>query len=168
MSRGAKRPRITLLAGCLVTLALGSIHAFSVFLLPLEEHYGIDRSRASFVYSLGLLSLTAAVLLGHRLYTAIAAAPLVAFACVGAAVGLGTAGVSGTLTGLYVGYGLVFGAANGVGYGFVLQLVAQAMPRAAGLAMGTVTAFYAVGAVVFAGVFADVLRAVAETAGSHP
>ena len=157
MPQASKSPGITLIAGCVVTGTLGSVHAFSVFLIPLETIFEATRSSVSLVYSLALVSLTVMVLVGHRLYGAIAAPKLAALACVGAAAGLVCAGSFQSLTGVYIGYGLLFGAANGLGYGFVLQLVAQAMPRAAGLAMGTVTAVYAAGSILFAKLYAVAL-----------
>ena len=54
-----RRPGITLLAGALLTGSLGSIHAFPVFIEPLEEGFGVTRAQASAVYSLALPSLTA-------------------------------------------------------------------------------------------------------------
>jgi len=152
-----ERPWLTLLAGCIVTATLGSVHAFSVFLVPFETSFGSSRSSVSLVYSLALVSLTVLVLIGHRIFDVAKPAALASFACMAAAAGLVLASVMNSLAGLYVGYGIIFGAANGIGYGFVLQLVAQAMPTSAGLAMGTVTAVYAVGSIVFAKLYAQLL-----------
>ena len=150
--------RLTLIAGCLVTFTLGSVHAFSVFVLPLESFYSVGRSSVSFVYSLALLSLTIMVFFGHRFYGRCSPPNLTALACIVAGLGLLIAGTSSSLIGVYVGYGVLFGAANGIGYGFVLQLVAQGLPSAAGAAMGIVTALYAIGAAVFAKIFTFLLQ----------
>lgn len=159
------KPWLTLLAGCVVTFTLGSVHAFSVFLLPLENLLQASRLQVSFVYSSALVSLTVMVLFGHRVYEKLSAAKLSALACLMAAGGLLIAASASSMVGLTVGYGIVFGAANGLGYGHVLQLVAQAMPAAAGLAMGAGTAFYAFGAVFFASFYAWLLltRSPSET-----
>ncbi|MGB0387332.1 MAG: MFS transporter [Ardenticatenaceae bacterium] len=151
------RPFVTLAACIIVTGLLGSIHAFSVFIVPLEATYTADRSDVSLVYSLALLSLTVLVLFGHRIYSLLEPAKLAALACMAAAGGLALAAGLDSLTGAYVGYGLLFGAANGVGYGFVLQLAAQALPNVRGFAMGAVTAAYAVGATIFAKLFSFLL-----------
>jgi OFA family oxalate/formate antiporter-like MFS transporter len=157
MTDTISRPRLTLLAGCVVTGTLGSLHAFSVFLVPLESNFEASRSSISLVYSLALVTLTVMVLVGHRLYGLVSPATLAALACIGAALGLVLAGAYDSLLGLYVGYGVLFGAANGVGYGFVLQLVAQAVPTAPGMAMGLVTAVYAAGSIAFAKFYAMLL-----------
>lgn len=148
-----RRPWITLLAGALLTGSLGSIHAFSVFIEPLEEGFGVTRAQASAVYSLALLSLTAAVFLGHRLYGRLPPPGIAGLAAALAALGLGVSAEAEHFTGLCLGYSLLFGGANGIGYGFALQLVAQAMPARRGFAMGAVTAVYALGASGFAWLF---------------
>ena len=69
--------RLTLLASMLVTLVLGSVHAFSVFIAPLERLLLLPRSEVSLIYSLALVALTLAVLLGYRVYHLLAPAWLV-------------------------------------------------------------------------------------------
>ena len=147
------RPWITLLAGALLTGSLGSIHAFSVFVEPLERSFGVPRAQVSAVYSLALLSLTGAVFFGHRLFGRLPPPAIAGLAAALAALGLGIAAEATHLAGLYLGYSLLFGGANGIGYGFALQLVAQAMPARRGFAMGAVTAVYALGASGFAIIF---------------
>ncbi|QGX97347.1 MFS transporter [Roseovarius faecimaris] len=142
-----------LVATALVAMVLGTVHAYSVFLVPLEVQFGTGRSALSLGYSLALVCLTLVVLAGPRLYARAAPATLMILACGGAATGALLAGWGGSLALLYLGYGVIFGAANGLGYGFGLQLAAQANPGREGLAMGVVTAAYALGAVLAPGVF---------------
>ena len=151
------RPFVTLAASIIVTGLLGSIHAFSVFIVSLEAAYAAGRSEVSLIYSLALLSLTVLVLFGHRIYSLLDPPKLAALSCLAAAAGLAVAASLDSLMGAYLGYGLLFGAANGVGYGFVLQLSAQALPNRRGFAMGSVTAAYAVGATIFAKLFSFLL-----------
>ena len=141
-------PLLTLLAGITVTTVLGSIHAFSVFLQPLEKQFQTGRAEISLIYSGALIFLTISVLLGHRIYPMLSAPLLALITCAVAAIGIIIAGQSQTLWVMVLGYSVIFGSANGVGYGFALQISAQAMPKSRGLAMGTVTAFYAFGATI--------------------
>lgn len=138
----------------LVTFVLGSIHAFSVFIAPLENLLLLPRSEVSLVYSLALVMLTLAVLLGYRIYHLLPPQQLVLAACLAAAVGLALAAKASSWGMLCLGYSLIFGFSNGIGYGYCLQLAGRTMPASKGFAMGTVTAAYAVGSVVFAQVFA--------------
>ena len=139
-----------LIAASLVSATLGSIHGFSVFVAPLEAQFGAARSTVSLTYSLALVSLTIAVLLGPRVYHLWSAARLMVMVSVLASVGAIVAGVAGSLGGVWLGYSLLFGAANGLGYGFGLQIAGQANPGREGLAMGGVTAAYALGAILSA------------------
>ncbi len=147
------RPYFCLAAALLLTGSLGSIHAFGVFLVPLEVAFGASRAAVSLIYSLALVALTFSVLIGHRLYPLLAPWGLAAGASVAAALGLVLAASATSLWVLGIGYSLMFGAANGLGYGFALAIVGRAFSRRRGLAMGGVTAVYAFGAVVFAKVF---------------
>jgi len=137
---------ITVGASAALSAVLGTVHAFSVFIPQWEELPGADRASLSLVYSIALVSLTIAVLLGYRIYQRIP--PFAVFAIVGllSATGLAMSASSLSVVSLYLAYGLLFGGANGLGYGYALQLSGQAAPGRRGFAMGLVTAFYAVGA----------------------
>ncbi len=138
--------RRVLLASLLVSLVLGTVHAFSVFLEPVEARFAVGRSEASLTYSLALVALTFGVLIGHRVYERLAPAGLALLLLLAAAGGLLLAAWAASLPLLWLGYSLIFGLANGLGYGFALQYAAQANPARGGLAMGLVTAVYGLGA----------------------
>lgn len=153
MATESPRPFFALAAATLLTGSLGSIHAFSVFIAPLETIYGTSRESVSLVYSFALLSLTAAVLGSHRVFRLANPAPLVL------AIGLCAAGglmlplwVDGLLS-VQIGYGVIFGFSNGLGYALALQMAARAIPAKASTAMGAITAVYALGAMLFAQLF---------------
>jgi OFA family oxalate/formate antiporter-like MFS transporter len=147
-------PYLAVAAAMLVTFVLGSVHAFSVFIAPLEALLGLPRAEISLIYSLALVALTVSVLVGYRIYHRLAPASLVLLTCLAAAAGTALAALVPAWWALCVGYSLVFGLSNGIGYGYCLQLAGRVMPRRRGFAMGAVTATYAVGSVVFAKVFA--------------
>ena len=138
----------------LVTFVLGSVHAFSVFIVPLENLLLLPRSEVSLIYSFSLVALTLAVLLGYRIYPLLPSPWLLLLACLMAACGLLLASVATNWWVLFAGYSLAFGFSNGLGYGYSLQLVGRVLPEIRGFAMGAVTAAYAVGSIVFARVIA--------------
>jgi len=144
---------LVLIAAMLVAAVLGSIHAFSVFLEPLEAQYSASRSAVSLTYSMALVALTGAVLLGPRIFGRWPATGFIALTSGLAACGAALAALAGSLTTVWLGYSLVFGAANGLGYGFGLQIAAQVNPGREGFAMGSVTAAYALGAVLSPALF---------------
>jgi OFA family oxalate/formate antiporter-like MFS transporter len=143
-----------LIASMLVTLVLGSVHAFSVFLAPLETRLGLPRSQISLIYSFALVAITLSVTLGYRIYALLPPWWLVVTTGAVAAMGLLLAAAAANWWMLFAGYSLAFGVSNGIGYGFCLQLVGRAMPARKGFAMGAVTAAYAVGSIVFAKIIA--------------
>ena len=124
----------------LVTFVLGSVHAFSVFLAPLESLLDLPRSEVSLIYSFALVSITLSVTFGYRIYACLQAWCLVLICALFAAGGLLLAAAALNWWMLFVGYSLAFGISNGVGYGFCLQLAGRAMPARRGIAMGAVTA----------------------------
>lgn len=137
---------LVLISALVLSLGLGSIHAFSVLLEPLEGRFQASRADIAPAYSIGLASLTMAVLVGHRLFRLVSPAGLALITCLVAACGLAMSAFATHVLMLWIGYGLVFGFANGVGYGFALYLANLAFERNRGFAMGSVTAVYAVGA----------------------
>ena len=147
------RPVMVLAGAITLSLGLGSIHAFSVLLEPLELRLDASRAAVAPAYSIGLAMLTVAVLIGHRIYRMFSPALLAIVTCLLAAIGLAIASLVTHPFILWLGYGLIYGFANGVGYGFALYVTNLAFERHRGLAMGSVTAVYAVGASGFAKVF---------------
>ncbi len=143
------RPVPALAAAVLSTFALGSIHAFSVFVAPLEEALAAGRDSVSLAYGIALLALTAAVLVGPRWWRLAPPAAVAGLSLLAAAGGLALAGQP-ALWALYLGYGALFGFANGSGYGFALVVASHALPERRGIAMGAVTAAYALGAMAAA------------------
>ena len=150
MSRG----HIILVASMLVTFVLGSVHAFSVFIVPLETSLMLPRSEVSLIYSFALVAITISVLFGYLIYARLQCWILVLLVCLLAATGLMLAANASNWWLLFLGYSVLFGGANGVGYGYTLQLSARELPQSKGFAMGAVTAAYAVGSIVFAKLFA--------------
>jgi len=58
-----------LVACCLITLALGTLHSWSVLSVDLEQTLGISRTLSSLVYSLTLVMLTLTVLFAVPLFS---------------------------------------------------------------------------------------------------
>jgi OFA family oxalate/formate antiporter-like MFS transporter len=145
-----KQRAVMVLVACMVlSFVLGSIHAFSVLLESWEQLLSVPRGQASLIYSLALVSLTVAVLIGHRLYSLVSSASLFLLVCIVASLGVWLSIDATKIYQVWIFYSLMFGFANGLGYGFGLQFAAQAMPHRKGLAMGAVTASYALGAMLF-------------------
>ena len=141
------KPVLALLSCCLMTLAMGTLHSWSVLSADLEQALGVSRTLSSLVYSFTLVMLTLTVLFAVPLFSRLNPGQLFAGSLTLAGVGLICAG-SGSVELLFVGYSGLFGIANGIGYGFALQLSARAFSHRSGFAMGVTTAAYALGATI--------------------
>ena len=132
----------------MLSTALGTIHAFSLFIDSFEAELNVDRTLVSSVYSFALVSLTAGVLFSGERRSSLLTSPWLPL-CVGsmAALGMATA-TSDSILLVLLGYGMVFGFANGMGYAFALRTASSAAPHHRGAAMAIVTACYAGGATV--------------------
>ncbi len=150
---------VVLVSASLLCLVLGSVHAFSVFLDPLEKTFGASRAMVSLTYSMALVALTFVVLVGPKVYGRLPAALLILGAGLVAAAGTLISAYAASLAMIWIGYSLLFGAANGLGYGFGLQVAARTNPGREGLAMGIVTACYAIGAAVSPVLFSNAIAA---------
>lgn len=77
------------LTGCvLLSGSLGTIHAWSLFVIPLEADLSVGRGAMSTVYSVALASLTVVVLVGHPLFRHLPGAVITTISALGAAGGL--------------------------------------------------------------------------------
>lgn len=139
-----------LAAAMLLMLAFGSIHAFSLFLMPLENATGAARADVSLVYGLALAALTVAVLGARPLMGWLAPWQLAIAACLLAALGLAVAAAAPPLLLAQLGYGLLFGAANGIAYASCLVIAGGIVAAGSGWRIGAVTAAYALGAALAA------------------
>lgn len=142
---------------CLMTLAMGTLHAWSVFSANLEHTLDLSRAQSSLVYSLTLVTLTLTVLFAVPLFERLKPWSLFAIAATMAGLGLLCAS-SGSFTTLLVGYSLIFGVANGIGYGYALQLSARVFSHRSGFAMGITTASYALGATLGAQILGTLVQ----------
>jgi len=153
-----RHQKYTLLAAMLVTLIGGSIHAFSVYLLPLAQLLELPRAQVSLFYSLALVFLTLSVLFGYKIYDFFNPATMIVGASICAGGGLTLASMGESWTTVFIGYSLVSGTANGIGYGYVLQLVGRVLPDFKGFSMAAVTAAYAIGATLFSLILARLIQ----------
>jgi len=148
------RPAPAFAAAILLTTVLGSVHAFSVFVAPLEVTLDAGRHTVSMAYSLALVSITAMVLFGPRLWRLGSPAVVAALSLLVAAAGLALAALP-SVPALYLGYGVLFGLANGSGYGFSLVIASHALPHRRGFGMGVVTGVYTIGAMLASWLFRE-------------
>ncbi len=146
--KGTSQQVLILLASVLITVSLGSVHGYSIFLEQLERQLEISRFASSLVYSVALASITLAVFAGHLFYRSFSPGFVAVLSLLLTVAGyLLATQVSGYWSFL-LGYGLVFGFANGLGYGLTIYLCGRHFVENKGLAIGLVTAVYPLGAMI--------------------
>ena len=136
-----------LIGASVLSFVLGSVHAFSVLILPVEAAIGSSRAAISLVYSLATASLIVGVLVTPWLLDRAHIARMALLSGTMAAVGLALS-ATGSYLALLIGFGVIFGASNGVGYALSIRTAGLA-PDRAGIGIGIVTAIYCGGAMAF-------------------
>ena len=118
-----ERPWAAIAAVTALTLPLGSIYAFSVFLKPIEAELGIPRSALSFVFGLATVGFTLGMNLAPLLYRLASPAALIMTNAVVAALGIEMASRATGLPMLLLGYSVVFGISGGTIFIILQQAV---------------------------------------------
>ncbi len=147
------RAALATTAALLLMFAIGSLYAWSVFVLPLERDLGLSRSAISSIFSLAIVCFTLFMLIGPQLYRYGGAPTIALLTGFAAAAGLALAGWDLSFSGVALGYGGLFGMANGLGYGLSIQVVQNALPRRRGMVTGIAVASYTLGAAISAQLF---------------
>ena len=149
MNYFTQNKQYVVIAGCLLlSLIMGSIHAFSLLLEPIETKFFVSRSFSSFTYSLSLISITSAVYFGSHIYNRFSPSIIVLIVMTFSTFGTLISAFSTSIYFVWIGYGIFFGFANGLGYGYTLQYSAIALPESKALMMGLVTASYGLGSTI--------------------
>ncbi|MGH8868125.1 MAG: MFS transporter [Actinomycetes bacterium] len=142
----------------LLDLAVSPVFAWDVFTGDLGRELGLGASALASVFSVGLASFTAAVLLGGRAADSVAPRRLAVYVAGGCVVGLLGCAVASSAVVLVLGFA-VFAASTGAGYATAVRVAGTVAVRR-GLAVGLVVSAYAGGTVVVAPVAAALLDSV--------
>jgi len=132
-----------------MNLALGSLYAWSVFVLPLEKEFGWTRADTSWVFTIAIVSFAASFVLAGRIQDR--RGPRICAAIGGTLVGLGFVLSSWTasLWYLYVIFGVVVGIGNGFGYATPMPVASKWFPDKRGLVVGLMVGGYGGGSAIF-------------------
>jgi OFA family oxalate/formate antiporter-like MFS transporter len=140
---------LPVLGGILMNLALGSLYAWSVFVIPLEQEFGWTRADTSWVYTIAVVCFALTFIWAGRLQDR-RGPKLCAFAG-GILVSLGFFLVSFTtsLAMLYVFFGELVGVGNGFGYSTPMPVASKWFPDKRGLVVGLMVGGYGGGQAIF-------------------
>jgi OFA family oxalate/formate antiporter-like MFS transporter len=140
----------------LLTLALGTFYAWSVFVAPLENEFGWKRAQTSTVFTLAATIFAAALLLGGRLQDRFGPFWISVSGSLLISLSFFLFAHTSSLYSLFFSYSVLGGIGLGFGYGTVVPVMAKWFPDRIGLAIGLVAAGFGSGSAVF-GLFANLV-----------
>lgn len=134
--------------GVCMNLALGSLYAWSVFVLPLEKEFGWTRAQTSWVFTIAIVLFAASFVLAGRIQDK--RGPRICAAIGGTLVGAGFLLASWTtsLSFLYLIFAII-GIGNGFGYATPVPVASKWFPDKRGLVVGLMVAGYGGGSAIF-------------------
>ena len=134
--------------GISLNLALGSLYAWSVFVLPLEKEFGWTRAQTSWVYTIAIVCFAATFIVAGKLQDA-KGPRLCAF--LGALLvggGFALSSLTTSVTFLYIAFGVIVGVGNGFGYAAPTPVASKWFPDRRGLAVGLMVGGYGAGSAI--------------------
>lgn len=138
-----------LFGGVLMTLALGTLYAWSVFVTPLEKEFGWKRAQTSTVFTFAAVVFAASLLLAGRLQDRFGPFWISLTGSILISLSFFLFSYTTSLYYLYFFYGVLGGIGNGFGYGTVVPVMAKWFPDRMGLAIGLALAGYGGGSAIF-------------------
>ena len=145
-----------LAGGVMMTLALGTLYAWSVFVAPLEHEFGWSRAQTSTVFTFAAVVFAASLLLAGRLQDRFGPFWISLAGSILITLSFFLFSYTSSLYFLYFFYGVLGGIGNGFGYGTVVPVMAKWFPDRTGLAIGLALAGYGGGSAIF-GTFANLV-----------
>jgi OFA family oxalate/formate antiporter-like MFS transporter len=139
---------LPIVGGISLNLALGSLYAWSVFVLPLEKQFGWNRAQTSWVFTIAIVAFAVTFILAGKLQDARGPRICAFLGAVLVGGGFALASLTTSLTFLYVAFGLVVGIGNGFGYSAPTPVASKWFPDKRGLAIGLMVGGYGAGSAI--------------------
>src|SRR5262245_59526777 len=140
---------LPVVGGVLMNLALGSLYAWSVFVIPLEQEFGWKRADTSWVYTIAVVCFALTFIAAGRLQDL--KGPKICAYTGGLLVSIGffLASFTTSLLTLYVFFGVIVGIGNGFGYSAPTPVASKWFPDRRGLVVGLMVGGYGGGQAIF-------------------
>ena len=138
-----------LLGGVSMTLALGTLYAWSIFVTPLEREFGWKRAQTSTAFTLAVVTFATSLLLAGKIQDRFGPFWLSLTGSVSISASFFLLAHTSSLDYLLVSYGILGGIGNGFGFSTVVPVMAKWFPDRIGLAIGLALAGYGGGSAIF-------------------
>ena len=140
---------LPVLGGGLMNLALGSLYAWSVFVLPLEQEFKWTRSETSWVYTIAVVSFALTFIIAGRLQDTRGPRLCAFLGGLFVSAGFFLASFTTSLLTLYIFFGFIVGVGNGFGYSTPMPVASKWFPDKRGLIIGLMVGAYGGGQAIF-------------------
>jgi OFA family oxalate/formate antiporter-like MFS transporter len=146
--------------GVCMNLALGTLYAWSVFVLPLEQEFGWTRAQTSWTFTIAIVTFAASFILAGRIQDK--RGPQICAAIGGTLVGVGfiLSSFTSSIAYLYLMFGVVVGLGNGFGYATPVPVASKWFPDKRGLVVGMMVGGYGAGSAIFGPVATSLIGSV--------
>jgi len=134
--------------GILMNLALGSLYAWSVFVLPLEKEFGWTRAQTSWVFTIAIVCFALSFIVAGRIQDLKGPRICAAIGGILVSAGFVLASFTSSLIGLYLSFGVVVGLGNGFGYATPTPVGSKWFPDKRGLVIGLMVGGYGAGSAI--------------------
>ena len=151
---------IIAIAGMLMQVALGAVYAWSVFRIPLTRAHGWTISQVTFAFELAILVLGFASFAGGLLMRRSGPRLIAVLAAILYGGGIILAGLSHSLSTLYLTYGVIGGAGLGLGYIVPVATLIRWFPDKRGMITGLAVAGFGAGVLVTAPIAESLISSV--------
>jgi MFS transporter, OFA family, oxalate/formate antiporter len=138
-----------LVGALLMTLALGTLYAWSVFVAPLENEFGWKRAQTSNVFTIAVVMFATSLFIAGRLQDRFGPFWMAITGGVLVSMGFFFCAYTTSLHYLFLCYGVLGGLGNGFGFATVAPVMAKWFPDKRGLAIGLAFAGYGGGSAIF-------------------
>ncbi len=138
-----------LAGGLSMNMALGTLYAWSVFVVPLEGRFGWKRADTSMVFTIAVIVFALSFVVAGRIQDKYG--PRLCSLLGGILVSLGfyLCSFTESLGHLYLCFGVIGGLGNGFGYATPIPVMAKWFPDRRGLAIGLAVGGYGAGSAIF-------------------
>src|SRR5262249_40417083 len=134
--------------GVLVNLALGSLYAWSVFVLPLEKEFGWTRAQTSWVFTIAIVCFALSFVVAGRIQDLKGPRVCAAVGGVLLTSGFLVASWTSSLLFFYIAFGVVIGIGNGFGYATPTPVASKWFPDKRGFVVGLMVGGYGAGSAI--------------------
>src|SRR5881397_2641476 len=138
---------LPVVGGVSMNLALGSLYAWSVFVLPLEREFGWMRAQTSWVFTIAIFIFALTFMLAGRIQDRRGPRICAFIGGVLVSTGFWLASRTASLPYLYLTMGVVVGLGNGFG-STPIPVASKWFPDKRGLAVGIMVAGYGAGSAI--------------------